>query len=158
MRDNRGFSLIELVIAVAILAVIAVLVVTFLMTSTGSYKNVSSETELQFEAQLAINQIHDLVVDANKSVKKQGANSLLVENNDVIYEISYDPDACIIYLTKIKAGNSETSVLSEYVTSFHATVDETKGRVSIGLTMKRDKREAEITDVVTLRNYKDLEF
>lgn len=67
--NNKGFSLIELIISVAILTIITSAILGFIITSTKSYGNVSEEVEIQQESQLSLNQIADLVVDSTNGIK-----------------------------------------------------------------------------------------
>ena len=67
--NNKGFSLIELIISVAILTIITSAILGFIVTSSKSYGNVSEDVSLQQEAQLSLNQISDLIVDSTSGLK-----------------------------------------------------------------------------------------
>ena len=68
-RKNSGFTLVELVIVMAIMGILGLAVVGFIGTSTKQYKYASKDVDLQYEAQLTMNQIGDLIIDAQKCVK-----------------------------------------------------------------------------------------
>ena len=65
---NSGFTLVELVIVMAILGILGLAVVCFIGTSTKQFKYASKDVDLQYEAQLTMNQIGDLIIDALKGV------------------------------------------------------------------------------------------
>lgn len=67
--NNKGLSLIEVVITVAILAIVGSAIVGFILTGSNGYKKGSSESQMQYEAQLAGNQLQELIVDAAKGIK-----------------------------------------------------------------------------------------
>lgn len=63
MIDNKGFSLVELLIAVAIAAIVGGSVFGFMTVGAKTFGQTSTDVHLQNEAQLAFNQIQDLVID-----------------------------------------------------------------------------------------------
>lgn len=66
--NNKGFSLVELIIAIAILAVVSGIILTFMTTSSNIFKRNSSDVDIQTEAQMVANSITDLVIDCEKNV------------------------------------------------------------------------------------------
>lgn len=65
-RKNSGFTLVELVIVMAIMGILGLAVAGFIGTSTKQYKYASKDVDLQYEAQLTMNQIGDLIIDAQR--------------------------------------------------------------------------------------------
>ena len=65
-RKNSGFTLVELVIVMAIMGILGLAVAGFIGTSTKQYKYASKDVDLQYEAQLTMNQIGDLIIDADR--------------------------------------------------------------------------------------------
>lgn len=68
IRDNKGFTLVELLVAIAIAAIVAVSIAGFMIVGSRSYASTSSEVNLQYEAQLAFNQLQDLIIDTTLGV------------------------------------------------------------------------------------------
>lgn len=68
MRDNRGVTLVELIVSMAIMMLVSLGVVSLISTGLRAYKSDAAETDLQYEAQLAVNQIKDLVIDTDGTV------------------------------------------------------------------------------------------
>lgn len=69
MKNPKGYSLIELIVVVAILAIVGTAVFGFFLTSSRLYKNDSDEVNLQYESQLAVNQLENLLIDATTDRK-----------------------------------------------------------------------------------------
>lgn len=66
--DNRGLTLIELVVAVAISVVALGAIWQFVLVSTRSYESQTAEAELQQEVQQTMNQVQNLLIDTNRAV------------------------------------------------------------------------------------------
>ncbi|MDO5574137.1 MAG: prepilin-type N-terminal cleavage/methylation domain-containing protein [bacterium] len=67
-KDNQGFTLVELLVSIAIAAIVAVSIAAFMIVGSRSYASTSSEVNLQYEAQLAFNQLQDLIIDTTLGV------------------------------------------------------------------------------------------
>ena len=66
--DNRGLTLIELVITVAIIAIFSGVVLTFIMTGSNTYRSTSSNAKVQMETQELVDRMEDLIIDTNRSL------------------------------------------------------------------------------------------
>lgn len=62
--NNRGFSMVELLIAFGIMGVIVTTVGYMMTTSSKTYSSLSTEAQLQSEAQLVANAISELAIDS----------------------------------------------------------------------------------------------
>lgn len=67
-RKNLGFTLIEMITAFAVLGVAVIAIGGFFVSASRSYAGTSSETSLQYEAQLALNQIESMLLDSSLGV------------------------------------------------------------------------------------------
>ena len=66
--DEKGFTLVELIIAVAILAIVMITVCGFIIVASRSYTSANMDIMLQQEAQLALNRISDVIIDTTDSI------------------------------------------------------------------------------------------
>ena len=62
-RENKGFSLVELIVVIAIFSVVSVVVGGFLFAASRSYSINANELNLQDEAQLVANQMQEMILD-----------------------------------------------------------------------------------------------
>ena len=73
-RDNRlkknsgGFTLIELIVTVAIIAIFSGVILSFIGTGSNTYRSTSSNAKVQMETQEVVDRMEDLIIDANRSV------------------------------------------------------------------------------------------
>lgn len=120
-KDKRGLSLIELVCAIAILSIITTTVGGAMVMATNSYRQSTSDTALQQEAQFTANSIESLIIDATQTVEVIG-NVLKISNTDFIYEITYDAAAKTLTYSQFETGTLNpvvvNAMLAENVESF----------------------------------------
>lgn len=64
---NKGYF-VEMIVTVAIIAIFSGVVVTFIGTGSGVYRNTSSNSKVQMETQETFDKIEDLIIDANRSL------------------------------------------------------------------------------------------
>lgn len=70
--DRSGFTLVELLICIAILSIVAASVCSFMIVGSKSYASANTEISLQQEAQMALNQMSDVIIDTTRSVNYVG--------------------------------------------------------------------------------------
>lgn len=69
LRENKGFSMVELLIAVLIVSIVGASLVAFVQQSSNTYNHNSAETDVQEQAQLTANAISDRVIDCETQLK-----------------------------------------------------------------------------------------
>lgn len=67
-RENRGFTLIELIVTIAIMGIFSGVVLTVIGTGANSYRSTSSNAKAQMETQEVMDQIQNMIIDVNRSV------------------------------------------------------------------------------------------
>lgn len=68
IKNNRGMSLLELIITFALLGIVSLAVVELLSTGANSFRRVSTEVSLQYEAQLTMSQLQEYLIDCSGGV------------------------------------------------------------------------------------------
>ncbi|MCI6690858.1 MAG: prepilin-type N-terminal cleavage/methylation domain-containing protein, partial [Clostridiaceae bacterium] len=158
-KDHRGITLVELLIAMAISAVIMAAAAFFLMTAQKNYREAAASADVQSETQILMGQIGTWIMEGNR-IKIESVAGGTVQNKLTVYQIPErvtaadpaskrviwlsadgklymkkfdgiaDPDAD---LTDIAPGTDEVKAncIGEYVTGF--TVSKTEAKVTVTL-------------------------
>lgn len=104
---NKGYTLFELMVSVAIFALIMVGIISLMRTSSIFYMGGQSEVRLQEEAQIALNQIEDLLIDTNDKVATvdgtDGARVYSVHKADGVYGLKQSGDQ--LFYKKLSSGS-----------------------------------------------------
>lgn len=114
--NNKGYSLVELLLAIFILALVMAGVVSIMRATSVSYRNGNFEVNVQTEAQIVANQIEELLVDADTSVSYNSSNGIYtIVNHGVSHQLKYDSSESTI---QYKSGTGSWSLMAEYVEGF----------------------------------------
>lgn len=117
--NHKGFSLVELIVALAILGIVAVSEVMFVTTGSRTYHSVLNDVNLQVDAQTAMNQLEDYIINCSGGLCFQN-NTLYLINGEVgsgtEYVFSFDVDANELNYSRYSisvSGKSVTRSLAE---------------------------------------------
>ena len=77
IKDKKGYSLVELIISMAILAIVAGSIMLLMQSGSRSYNNTKAELDLQMESQTLMAQLNTMIMEAN-CVKYDSASKTLV--------------------------------------------------------------------------------
>lgn len=83
-KNQEGFTLVELVISMAMFSVVMLAVIMFLTTGTRSYGNSRSELNLQMESQMLLNQIRDITYSSNYAKYDSTHKALILYDVDKV--------------------------------------------------------------------------
>ncbi len=86
-KKNSGFTLVELIVTMAILSILGTAVIGFFSVSASSYKTVSNDVDLQQEAQIAMNQIGTLLINAEKGVNYKYFGKKVTEAEEIPQDV-----------------------------------------------------------------------
>lgn len=124
--DNKGLSLVELIITMAICGFVSIAILAFLRSGSIFYTRINAEVELQMEAQTTYNQIRDNIMNTEvgavsfgmpssgfeRNLKLGGKSyrALVLYNKDNIQAIIFDPGERSLYMvteprTALKYGD-----------------------------------------------------
>jgi len=149
-KDHKGFSLIELICAIAIFSIIITGVGSAMVISARSYANGNVELDLQQQAQITANLLTNLILDSNKVEVSEDGKVLRVEKVEAdstitVYEVSLSGEE-LVYRT-----GSSSGILAEHVTLFSAS-QAAGDNVDFQLGFKEGDRSYESDYHVTPRN------
>lgn len=148
-RNNKGFSMVELLVAFGIMGVIVTTVGYMMTTSSKTYSSLSTDAQLQSEAQLVANAISELAIDSfdagntmesgyttqNDSTVAKNKLVLLSRTKTVNtrYYIDLDVTKKELYLYSQTYDSSaktysaqDKSLLGQYIDDFEVTLDRVK--------------------------------
>ena len=89
---KKGFTLVEVIVSLAIMTIVAGAVGAFMIAGNNSYMRGNKELTLQEEAQLTANQIIDMIIDVEKDIQftDSGTSSeLFLENEKSSYLLQW---------------------------------------------------------------------
>ena len=102
-KQNSGFSLVELIIAIAILVIVTGAVCGFIIITSRNYANGNNDISVQQEAQLALNQMSDVIIDATESINYVGydeSDQPVKALKDSEFAFTPEKKALIVYNTE----------------------------------------------------------
>lgn len=119
---NKGLSMIELIVALAIIGILSVSIVQSMASSSKTYYRSSAEAQLQSEAQLVANSISEIAVDCYDATDKMtaGVKSEL-GIDDTVYDTS---DGKVLVLYGKSVDGSGTITQSQYAIARKTGTDE----------------------------------
>ena len=154
MNNNKGVSLVELIIVIAILGIFGTAVFSLFVVGTRSYRNVGNDSDIQNEAQLTANQIENLLIDTTKAITysytaggsttkvlsdngvgEVDSKTITVYNTDSIYIIDWIKSDKKIFLQKKEVDNTgqvtntgNREVMAEKVINFSASLEKAQSK------------------------------
>lgn len=169
-RNNKGYTLVELLITLAIFGIIMLGIAMIMRTTSISYLNGSSEVAMQTEVQIVANQLEELLVDATTDftgvyTDASGRKCCSVVSNGYQHWIVYDEAEQELLYDVVAAGNGyseeDLSLMAEYVSDFDITgweelsaspSDECDNKVTIEIAMNNNGYEYAVSREVFFRN------
>ena len=150
--DNKGFSLIELVISIAIIMTISGSIVSFLLAGSNSYSSVITTADLQQDAQLVMNHISHIVLSAVNF--DTATDTLEVVNETEKYKISWDKSKKILNYAENSLNrtlqNPDSVLMAENISDFMVNIDNNK--VKIRIKFENNSKAYAKEETITLRN------
>ncbi len=118
--SNKGYTLAELLISLAIFSIIMVCIITIMRNTLFSYTKSSVDVFVQEDAQIVANQIEELLCDAKdigiSNPGTGGDGSYTFKSNNISYNMLFDPTSHEIKLKYASAADYDT--LANNVNSF----------------------------------------
>lgn len=142
MEKNRGFSLVELMVAMAILSVVMMIALSFMMTGSRSFTKGNADSTVQKEAELTVNQIEDMIIDLNGGVSKTDDAA---KTELLMYHVEDDGSGGVAYSkSAVRWDKSDKNV---YCSKWDVSYDASTGTFTDGAAEYADQLLAEhVTD------------
>ncbi len=167
-ENNKGFTLVELLVSIALVSVVSVGVFGLLLSGSKSFNNISYSLRLQVESQLALTQMKEYIIDADAGIAWNNAQkTLYIVNKDDTKPLTVIKlqDGCIyLRCSEIIENIPDTdwNILTEHVedldfsfapmTGDPPAVATTPTELTLTLKMKRESKEYTGTQTIALRN------
>lgn len=152
---NKGLTLVELIVSIAVMAILGIGIGSFVYVSLQQYKSAHSEVDIQYEAQVTQNKIQDMLIDASRGVSVSSSpNTTLyiynyneVEKKKYRIEIKYVPEKSQLQYTRyyiaesaegeqahqwMVDGDAKDEYLAAYITGFEVILYDKLGKVISG--------------------------
>ncbi len=174
MNNNKGYSLTELLLAIFILSIVMLGIAGIMRSTSQFYRNGTQEVRVQEEAQLAVNLIEEMLVDADADNASQRptwdatTERLSFYNEEgkhinITYQHpSGDPKGQLLmgyWENPDDSGNYIVETLADYVTGFevkgidydvtHANAD---NKIEVSVSMDNNGYEYTASKEVYMRN------
>lgn len=177
-RDNSGITLVELIICIAISAIIITMIAVMINTASKSFRRTSEDVNLSMEAQITMNQLSTYIMEASdvyensEGVTDEDKKYVLMYEKyetsegatvtttyhvlyyraalDCLYIITYTDPATVDRSTV--QDNEAEYLLAEYITGIDISKDAAKVNVQINLGLR--DRTYSTSKTITLRNAK----
>lgn len=172
-KNNKGYSLVELIVSFALLAIVALAVLMVMNAGSNMFNSVDNEIDVQYKSQAAMSQFQQYFLGCSKAICATTSDGVTYfadsktvyafrysESDEKIYFASADYDfgdtsSVSNVLTAMKPENITDPFCSD-VTAFTASVTTSAKNaqsVRLTLTVKNDgNKTAETSQVFTFRN------
>lgn len=155
--NNRGFTLVELIVSVAILGIIALGASAFMVAGSKAYSSLNHTVRLQYEAQLAMAQLQEYTVDCATGLAWDGGETALyVVNGGTVHLFDFDETAgTLSYGTGAAAQTLSVTAdapMAEHIEAMDVVLQDADMQAEITLTLCRENRRYTATQIIALRN------
>lgn len=156
-KNNRGFTLVELIVSTAILGIIALGASAFMAAGSRTYSSLSGSVRLQYEAQLAMAQLQEYTVDCATGLAwDESASTLYLVNGSTVHLFVWNEEAGSLSYGSGSAAETLSvtadALSAEHIAALDVAVQAADKQVAITLAMERDGQGYTASQVIALRN------
>lgn len=162
-KSDGGYSLLELVVTIALLAVVGTGVSTLMLTATRLYASQSASVRLQSKAQLLTAQLRNYYLDADEALQYED-DVFSYTADGVRNAIVYDADTARLYLAEALepetdvTGLHDLPLLSDRVSAFTIELPVTQDHgtpkeIVTSFTLEERGATYDVSFVTALRNH-----
>ena len=112
-KNNRGFTLIEMIVTVAIIAIFSGVILKFMTTGSNIFRGTSNSAEVQMETQNTFDKIEDMIINTNRGFYYGYGENSPINYDDIDSSIpSTGSKIFAVYSTKEDINSTQTMALS----------------------------------------------
>jgi len=163
IKNNKGFSIAEMLIAFALLSVVAICVFGAVTAGGNMFTRVDNDINIQFKSQTAMTQFQEQFMSCSTAITKMDGNVIYFSDSEKVYALRYDEDESKIYFgsspisgAKANLPSNITAPLCSDVSGFNVTVNTTSsdiaGSVKVNLTITSGGKSYPTSQIFTFRN------
>ncbi len=91
LKNNKGFTMVELVVSIAVLSLLSIGVTSLMTTGARNYSTVNTLVNLQYESQMALAQVQEYAIDCNYAINWNDTDNTLtiVNKGDADFDFVY---------------------------------------------------------------------
>ncbi len=108
IKDSKGFTIVELIIAMAVSMIVIGSIASFLYYCSGNYRRTNEEITLQMEAQSIQNQLENLILEAENVKFEPATDTLRIKQREVLYIITLDSSSHTLVFEKVSYGGTQS--------------------------------------------------
>ena len=156
-RKNQGFTLVELIVASAIMGIVALASAGFLSAGARTYRSVNYSLRLQYESQLTMAQLQEYLIDCNGGIVWDGTDLYVLNvSADTLHCFRYSHTDQTLYYGETRprsaVGPSADDLLSEHISAMSVNLDAVNSSVTVELTFTRQNKSYTSAQTLSLRN------
>lgn len=144
MKDQKGFTLIELIVILGLATIVMGAVMSFFIANYRSYNRLNTESELQYQSQYIINFMTDKILAAEK-YEEDGKYKFYVDDKCIYFWT--DGDSLMFEDEDNPGEKAIGSSISEF-----KVASISPNEVKIDLTLEKQKVEVKASQTVYMRN------
>ena len=120
-KQNSGYSVIELIITVAILGMVGIGIGLLMLMGTRLYTRQNADVNLQAESQIVKNQLTDYLLNANRGVYFEKKS----DTSKVFLNQMSGADACLVVIDDVNSedagGNRTVKTIARFIVWYGGT-------------------------------------
>lgn len=155
---NHGFTLVELIISIAISSIVIATAFALVLMATRSYEESNLDSNISSESQSTINIIGNAIMQGKQSevaitppADPTVTNVLDTGNQILVYN---DTDNSLYIYSDAEGVNpgDEQHLISDHVSSFVAVFNDNDGTVTVTMTIQIGSKSVDFVNTFDIRN------
>ena len=168
LRGNKqGFSLVELLVCVAILGVIAICVSVMMSAGTNTFTKINKRVNVSYRTQLALTQMKEFFIDCDAICKDENGD-IYIQNTDkagnkIVYLFTFDSGENKVFLETFGVideqlvSNGDRQQFANHISDFEINLNEARETgyiktASVSITSKLDNQSNTRKQIFSLKN------